>query len=349
MLLFAFILYLIFLNKTYVSFIKSDNEKPVDNVFRNEYSSTGFVAEADGKLYVARNNQLFKTGIYELSPPFSHCVLWEGFLTFGTKSLGYVYNNHLLESNLTYHDDGTITIDDLISGEPVIQVKNPNYNPNWYYIIDNEIYFFSDSANTLYHYTDEKLEPILSEEICGSDYVRCDFYKGCVYYSKQSEDVKYVDDYSYPLKLYQVDLSQKKLIKVIDLSGMKEIYQQHKYSYCKFFVCDNYIYYEFSGENKSYYFQYDLNTKKAKKMYETGGVTSFNAYGDNAYVTVYTSKGNKSGLYVLNGKTEQTKKLVSGEFDEISIIDEKWVYLTSFGGGEIYRITVDGSTFERVI
>ena len=56
----------------------------------------------------------------------------------------------------------------------------------------------------------------------------------------------------------------------------------------------------------------------------------------------------KKGLYVIDNKTNQIKKIYDdSEVFSVYIVDDKWIYFTD-ENERLYRITPDGKTLEKI-
>lgn len=346
-LLFLLILYEIFWNKTHLTFIKPETGNIVDAQLRNYESYNGFITTVDGNLYVDYTNHACKSGIYEISPSFSRCINWFGF--FWDKQdaldLGYSYNGMLLESNPVFQDDNTAYINDLITGKAAVTFDNKKYDITTYFTLDNELYLKSRDGRTVFHYSNGELDTVVSEELCGKGYIPYQYYKGCLYYYNESN----MNNSGFPLNLFRYNLSKKESLGVLDLGGMSSVFEQKKGASCEYYICDKCIFYKFYQHDKTEYYRYDWNSGKAEKIFVTEGSTSSNAYGDNLYICVTGNRINneEKGLYTASSNSKTTL-LKSGDFWNIAIIDDKWIYLKSPDRKYIYRTSIDGKVFHKV-
>lgn len=110
-----------------------------------------------------------------------------------------------------------------------------------------------------------------------------------------------------------------------------------------FSVCGGYVYYDYSGdsldERTDGLYRYSLKNKKSELVTDSD-VSCVNFYNGEFYFVA-------DNRAYLNKYDEAPKKLTDIKVDEIYILDENLIYLYD-NNGNIYRITTDGNTVEKI-
>lgn len=340
------IFYIIFFNTTHFSFSKPG--ETVDNNLRNVETGNDFITVANGYIFLSYRGSMFKSGVYEISPPLAKSILKGDYSSSDLPSVpgvNFVYNDKPLERFTTLDDENKITVNSLIDSDPIISFDNSKYNVHGYFTFENEIYFQNVDKTTVYRYDNGKMEVVVSEELCGQGFIPLQYYKGDLYFCHKKDQTDYS---SAPMKLYQYSLSEKKIIRQLDLSPMEEVYRQHQWD-IEYLICDDCIYFNcFGSESGTYLYRYDFDKKTAVKLLCVDAyVNCFNAFGNTAYIATKSSDEDNECLYALTNKSDEPKILRKGRYNGVAIIDKQWVYLVE-QNEHIYRISTDGEEYQKV-
>lgn len=158
--------------------------------------------------------------------------------------------------------------------------------------------------------------------------------KGVDDYCVRDNVIYYVDDDGY---LRKSDVAKKEL--VYGNKGTLLNYADDYNIYDITTLCGDYIYFY---DHERGFVRYSISEDKFEQLMDLkGDFQSMNSYGDMVYVA--TSKG----IFACNNVTARCKKISGIKTEEIYIFDEDWVY-TNDNEGNIYRMTSDGKTVEKV-
>lgn len=338
------VIYLLFFNTTHFNFTAPD--EPADNSLRNTATGNDFVTVANGRIVLSYAGSMLRSGVYEIAPPFARCIRKAERTSAAPapEGVSYVYKNKPLERFLTVTDDKKVIVKALHDAEPLICLDNAAYEAQDFFTFENELYFTAKDETVIYRYGDGKMEPVVSADLCGEDFVPLQLYKGDFYYADKNSAT--AGTFA-PLTICQYSLRDKKLVRRLDLSGMKEMYRQYEGFLCAYLICDDCAYFVFTGDENAVC-RYDFDKKTAVRLLTTGAdISCFNAYGNTAYITTKSADKDKEYLYALPYDADEPVQLKKGSYRRIAVIDRKWVYLEE-ENGHIYRITTDGKAYEKV-
>lgn len=343
-----FIYFFVF-NTTHFHFAEISPQKTIDNTVRNMETLNDSITAVDDTIYFSVTNSSTTFGIYACSKHLTHRIYGGGFSLYPPiPAFGYSYNGKLLEDCMTKDDDGTAYIHSITESAPVVKIDK-QYQTTVFFTFDNELYFWSEDMKVLYQYDKGNIHAVASEELCGKGYAVEQIYQHYLFYDYPGNGIPPKNAF-FPQKLYQYDFITCKVERVIDFAGMSDVYQKMDGSICRYLICDNCVFFEFEKGSSYTYYMYNMDTHDVTKMLEISTVaTSFNAYGDTAYVAAfsYANESDEIGLYFLKENEKQAKKVCDGNFDEVCIADEGWIYLAG-ADDSYYRISSDGEKTEKI-
>lgn len=345
---FCLFIYLFVFNTTHFHFAEISPQKTIDNTVRNKQTLNDSITAVDDTIYFCVTNSSTKFGIYACSKHFTHRIYGGGFSLYPPiPAFGFSYNGMLLEDSMTKDDDGTAYIHSITESAPVVKIDK-QYNAVVFFTFDNELFFWSEDMKVLYQYDTGNIHAVASEELCGKGYAVEQIYQHYLFYDYPDTGITPKNE-SFPQKLYQYNFITCKVERVIDFTGMSDVYEQMDGSICQYLICDNCVFLEFKRDSRNTYYMYNIDTHEVTKMMETTVATSFNAYGDTAYVVAYSyvNEFDEIGLYFLKENEKQAKKVCDGNFDEVCIADEGWIYLAGVDAS-YYRLSSDGEIIEKI-
>lgn len=346
----AFFIYLILFNTTYINFVTVDGEV-VDNSYNNavaneEYEMWSNLARIDNKIYYNyTNNDVFKYGTYEISNNFTKRIYWDGISPTPTAlNLDVVGEGEILLDKV----DGKVDYYDIQKREykPFIEIDNAEIKDKSHlsvFYIDGKQYWYSGddpmgiiTRYKIYTYNNNRLNLIFStDEIDKCLFGRPSFIGEYVYLTAINDNSN-GDNY-----LYKYDTKNDTVVAKVKIG-------------------DDYGNYSIVNDDKAYsvinsnseninncIFVTDLNERSHKDIFDTVGYTVINGYDDLICMGVY-SDSDKNGLYIIDSKTDEVKRIYSNqEVFGVYIIDDKWIYFTD-ANDKLYRITPDGEKLEKV-
>lgn len=355
-LIIALLIYLVFFNTTYLNFVIVE-EETVDNSYNNclannELNMHSNLAKIGGKLYYSySNNDSFKYGTYDISSFITKRIYWEGISSSPvTLNLDVIGNEKILFNA----GNGSVEFYDTKNGKymPLYSLDHNQIDNNLYletFFIDGYQYWYSGEGPAwcsdgykIYRDVNGKLELIFSTDVISADYFGAPQFDDRYIYLEAGKEDKFNISKAY---FYKYDILKKQVINRMQIDINNHL-NSNIVTNDKIYSISG-IYNEKSDENDTFLCVSEMNTKKQKKILSTTGTQILNGYNNLVCIGVNES-GNKNGLYVIDIKTDEVKKI----YDEkavysIYIVDNQWIYFTD-QNEKLYRITPDGKTIEKV-
>lgn len=108
-------------------------------------------------------------------------------------------------------------------------------------------------------------------------------------------------------------------------------------------VCSDNVYFNFSAADYDEYetglYGYSIAEDKFNLVLK-GEVNCLNSYDDTLYIA--TDKG------IYKYDSNEVTKITNRSAKEIYLLDEDWIYAVENDAGEVYRVSLNGETVERI-
>ena len=347
------IAYLLIFNTTHVNSVTVDG-KAVDNsynnaVANNEYELFSKLARIDNKLYYNANESMFKYGTYEISNGFTKRIFWKGIsITPSYLNLDVVGDGNLLLNK----NQGEVDFYNFEKNKYELftqidnSIKQSKQGERVYYrafYIDDELYWYVgddpmgiDTHYDIYTSIAGKMKSIFStssiDKCCFS---APSFSNGYMYIKTINDSENGGDNYLYKYDMKNGVIVQK--VKINNYGNYNIVSNDNVYTLS---------FSNFKDENK-HLIVTNINANNQKDIFNTSGSAVINGYNNLLCLGVYDDSI-KKGLYVIDNKTNQIKKIYDdSEVFSVYIVDDKWIYFTD-ENERLYRITPDGKTLEKI-
>lgn len=347
------IAYLLIFNTTHVNSVTVDG-KAVDNsynnaVANNEYELFSKLARIDNKLYYNANESMFKYGTYEISNGFTKRIFWKGIsITPSYLNLDVVGDGNLLLNK----NQGEVDFYNFEKNKYELftqidnSIKQSKQGERVYYrtfYIDDELYWYVgddpmgiDTHYDIYTSIAGKMKSIFStssiDKCCFS---APSFSNGYMYIQTINDSENGGDNYLYKYDMKNGVIVQK--VKINNYGNYNIVSNDNVYTLS---------FSDFKDENK-HLIVTNINANNQKDIFNTSGSAVINGYNNLLCLGVYDDSI-KKGLYVIDNKTNQIKKIYDdSEVFSVYIVDDKWIYFTD-ENERLYRITPDGKTLEKI-
>lgn len=343
--------------------IESDS---YNNSYLNTYSNImPRLARVGDKLYYNASNDFFKYGTYEITTDSTKRIYWEGpsfsgsYIDLDCASDDKLFDC-IVENNLIKYYD----FEHKCYQEYLKISESDAENPKELFIVKNQIYCcyfeFCDytsnfySTYNLYRLVERDSELILSVDNLGFDYISApQFYDKYIYFiavqrlsNKENSDIKQF--------VCKYDPDNRKIIdKMLCFEGSESGGGIERFS-CSSAVNDKIYgvatdqFDEHSGNYIEYIYSADLKNKTSNLIFKSDGSTIINSYEDKVFICV--ENGKDKGIYSVDIETDEVTKIFDKDMDinGLYIVDSEYLYFTDYAYFNLYRITQDGKTFEKV-
>lgn len=311
-----------FLSSCGNSIAKDFNSKPVDNGYNN-YLAGGKMAFFDNDLYLVYNIQAaYSLGTYKINSKGSEKIFDNGDLMVGSS----------LDDKRLYQLNNQLYTLDYTSGD--IQKYNNNENK-----LEKSNYNFTDDSN-LFYLSDDLKVYVASSNDNG-------FTLGIMYKDNKqfTLDATVTDFYVYENTIYYINTDGWLYsFDVTNPNAKSEFISKLADGDNSFFtICNGYCYYDrrFDLEGtslKAGIYRYSIDDDESEYMVNEE-IKGYNSYNQFYFVST-------NGVFCDDGKT--TKKISNISADELYILDEDWIYTVDNNKGEIFRISLNGKTTEKI-